>query len=205
MRRIWNITIAAAVATWLMPSFASAEVHTFDVDPVHSHVGFKVRHLLGNTPGEFNAFAGTVSMDPEAIETTLAFSGTAQTASIDTDDEKRDDHLRSADFFAVDKHPEMTLVSKSVTKDGDGYHVLADLTLLGVTREVPLHAVVNGVQTNPFTGTPTTGLEITGVVKRKDFGMEWNKTLDTGGLLLGEDVKLDIQLEATVAPEKKES
>jgi polyisoprenoid-binding protein YceI len=195
-RKLFAPVLLAGLALW--SGSAAAEVHQFQVDPVHSEVGFKVRHLLAKTPGRFNDFEGRVWMDPEKVEETLKIEGTVQTASVYTANEDRDKHLRSPDFFDVEKHPQMTLVTKSVSKDGDAYRVLADVTMLGVTREVELVVDVAGVMTNPFSGTPTTGLEIEGTVNRKDFGMVWNKALDAGGFILGDDVELEIQLEATV-------
>jgi polyisoprenoid-binding protein YceI len=183
----------------LLPAIALGDVHEFQVDPVHSQVGFKVRHFVSNVPGRFDEFSGTVWLDPENVAETLKFSGTVGAASIDTDNEKRDGHLRSADFFEVEKYPEITLVSKSVKKEGDDeYLVLADLTLRGVKKTIELEVEHGGVTTNPFTGTPTTGLEIKGEIDRKDYGMVWNKTLDAGGVMLSDEVRIEIELEATV-------
>lgn len=183
----------------LLPAIALGDVHEFRVDPVHSQVGFKIRHFVSNVPGRFDEFSGTVWLDPANVAKTLKFSGTVSAASIDTDNEKRDGHLRSADFFEVEKYPEITLVSKSVKKkDDDEYTVLADLTLRGVTKTIELEVEYGGVTTNPFTGTPTTGLEINGEIDRKDYGMVWNKTLDAGGVMLSDEVRIQIELEATV-------
>jgi polyisoprenoid-binding protein YceI len=202
MIRPIRFALATLSVALMLPSLSLAAAQTFEIDNVHSHVGFKVRHLVGNTPGQFNDYTGTVKLDPAAIEKTLKFTGTVQTTSVNTENEKRDNHLRTADFFDVENHPEMMLVSKSVTKDGDAYKVLADLTLLGVTKEIPLRVTV-ATGKNPWSGADMAGLEISGVVNRKDFGMEWNKALDTGGLLLGDEVKLDIQLETNVPAEKE--
>ena len=121
---------------------------------------------------------------------------------MNTDNEKRDGHLRSADFFDVENHPEMTFVSKSVKFDKGFYYLVGDLTLRGVTKEVALEAEFNGVATNPFTGTPTIGMELEGKINRKDFGKVWNKTLDAGGVVLGDEIKIVVNIEATVPPEK---
>lgn len=180
---------------------AAAETLLFPVDPVHSEVGFKVRHLAGRTPGHFNEFSGEIRLDPDSIEKTLAVTGTVKAASIDTGNEKRDNHLRSPDFFDVETYPEMTFVSRSVKKSGDGLQMVAELTMRGVTKEVVFDVEYNGVMTNPWTGTPVTGLSIEGTVNRKDFGIVWNQTLDAGGLLLGDEVKVEVQLEGTVSPE----
>jgi polyisoprenoid-binding protein YceI len=200
MNRKLSLVAAAAVLTAFSIQSAGAEVHEFSVDPVHSQVGFKIRHLMGKTPGSFNDFSGTVTVDPENVASTLQIQGTIRTASIDTNNEKRDGHLKSADFFDAESHPEITFVSKSVQEDGKNVMVLADLTMHGVTQEVRLKADLVGVMTNPFTGTPTLGLDLAGSVDRKEFGILWNKTLDAGGLMLGDEVQIEVHLEATVPP-----
>jgi polyisoprenoid-binding protein YceI len=201
MNRKHVLPLLLFLAAALAATSAGAEVHHFTVDPNHSQVGFKVRHLLANVPGRFDDFSGSVWFDPEDIAGTLKIEGTVQTVSIDTDNEKRDNHLRSADFFECEMYPEMMLVSKDAKQKGDSYVVVADLTIRDVTKEVKLHVDVSGVMTSPFTGTPTTGMEIQGTVNRKDFGMIWNKALDAGGFVLGDEVNLQIQLEATQMPE----
>ena len=204
MPKLKLIAGLAALAI-VVPSFAAAEVHEFTVDPSHSQVGFKIRHLVAKVPGSFQTFSGMVWMDPENIEGTLKLEGKVETASVYTANEDRDNHLRSPDFFNVEKHPEMTLVSKSVKKqDDDEYLVTADFTMLGVTKEIELEVEYGGVTPNPFTGTPTTGLEIEAEIDRKEYGMVWNKALDAGGVVLGDEVKMQIQLEATVMVEKAE-
>jgi polyisoprenoid-binding protein YceI len=149
-------------------------------------------------PGRFDEYEGTIAMDPAAIESTLKIDAKVKAASINTNVLKRDDHLRSADFFETEKYPDITFVSKKVVKKGSGYGVTGDLTLRGVTKEVTLDAEVLGTTANP----PMAGLEITGKVNRKDFGINWNKNLDAGGVVLGDDVDLVIRVEAK--GEKKE-
>jgi polyisoprenoid-binding protein YceI len=200
-----SVSFIAAAAFALSAQSATAEVHQFSVDSVHSQVGFRVRHLAGKTPGHFNEFEGTVWLDPENVEGTLKIEGIIKATSIDTSNEKRDGHLRSADFFDVENHPEIRFVSKSVRKQGEDLLMVADLTIRGATHEVKLEVDLGGVMTNPFTNTPTTGVGLEGKVNRKDFGIVWNKTLDAGGLLLGEEVELEVQLEATSMPEGAES
>jgi polyisoprenoid-binding protein YceI len=178
-------------------------VHAFSVDPVHSQVGFKIRHLMGKTPGSFGEFSGTVTVDPENVASTLKVHGTVMTASIDTNNEKRDNHLRSADFFDAENHPEITFATKSVAEKNDKLVVVGDLTMHGVTKEVRLRGNFAGVMTNPFTGTPTIGLDLAGEVDRKEFGIVWNKTLDAGGLMLGDEVTIEVHLEATVPPSER--
>lgn len=192
--------LALAVA---LPSLALAETHHFMVDNVHSEVGFKVRHLVAKTPGVFNDFEGQVWLDPNDIAGTLKLAATIQATSVNTRNEQRDNHLRSADFFEVEAHPEIKFESKSVTQKGDNYLVTGAMTMKGVTKDVVLEAEFGGIATNPFTGTPVIGLELTGKLNRKDFNIEWNKALDTGGFVLSDDVQLEIHLEATVpAPQE---
>jgi polyisoprenoid-binding protein YceI len=194
--------LAAGAALALFVSVASAEVQVFVVDPAHSEVGFTVRHFVSNVPGRFNEYEGTIAMDPASIESTMKIDAKIKTASVDTGVQKRDDHLRTADFFEAEKYPEITFVSKKVAKKGSGYGVTGDLTIRGVTKEVTLDAEVLGTTTNPFTKTPTAGLELKGKVNRKDYGINWNKTLDEGGVVLGDDVNLIVRVEATVAPKE---
>jgi polyisoprenoid-binding protein YceI len=185
----------------VIPPTSAAETHPFAVDAVHSSVEFQIRHLLARTTGRFDVFSGTIWVDPDDVAGTLRIEGTVDAASIDTRNEKRDEHLRSADFFDVEKHGEMKFVSKSVEAHGDEYHVTGDLTIRGVTREVTMMAEIAGFMTSPFTGTPSTGVVLTGEIDRKDFGIEWNKALDAGGFVLGDDVKITVHLEANVPPQ----
>jgi polyisoprenoid-binding protein YceI len=176
-------------------SVASAEVHTFQIDGGHSSVGFSVRHLVSKVQGRFGDFDGKVMMDPASIEKTLKIDGTIQAASIDTGIEKRDGHLKSADFFDAEKFPTITFTSKKVEKKGDKYAVTGDLTMRGVTKEVTLNTEVLGVTEGP---APIAGIELTGKVNRKEFGINWNKALDNGGFVLGDDVDFVVNLEAKV-------
>lgn len=197
MNRKWSLLVATAALAAFSASTAGAEVHEFSVDPVHSQVGFRIRHLVGKTPGSFGDFSGTVTMDPEK-PTSLRVEGTVETASIDTNNEKRDNHLRSADFFDAATYPEISFVSTGAEMDGDDLVLLADLTMRGVTKPVRLEAELGGVMTNPFTGTPMIGIDLSGTVDRKEWGIVWNKDLDAGGLLLGDDVRIEVHLEASV-------
>ena len=195
-----NLPATAVALALLLPAIAAAETLHFPVDPTHSEVAFKVRHLVAKVPGRFDAFSGNVWADPENVAGTLRIEGSIDVGSVNINNEKRDGHLLSADFFDAENHPTMTFVSKSVKAHGDVYQVTGDFTMRGVTKEVTLVADIAGFATNPFTSTQTTGLEITGAIDRKEIGMVWNKDLDTGGVILGEKVHLSIQIEATVPP-----
>lgn len=202
-RTLASLVLPTAFALFAPTADAGAEVYRFSVDPGHSQVGFKVRHLVAKVAGQFDDFSGSVRLDPENVGT-LTVEGTVRTASITTNNEKRDIDLRGPDFFDVESFPEMTLATKGVEVDGEDITLLADVTLRGVTKEVEFDVEFGGVMTSPFTGTPTTGIGLDGTLNRKDFGMVWNKTLDAGGVVLGEDVHIQVQLEATVPPEAGE-
>jgi polyisoprenoid-binding protein YceI len=151
------------------------------IDPSHSRVEFSIRHMgIASIRGSFADFAGVVDGgDPPRI------SGAIRVASVDTRDEARDGHLQSPDFFDAERHPEITFAS---TRFEPG-KVVGDLTIRGVTREVELDAHVTGAGTDPW-GNERLGLELEGEIDRHDFGVSWNTPLPTGGLLLGDTVRL---------------
>jgi polyisoprenoid-binding protein YceI len=194
------ITILTLTAS--IPLSAMAEVVQYPVDPTHSQVVFSVRHILANVPGRFDEFEGAVWVDPKNIEGSLKVSGTVQMASVNTNNEKRDGHLRSPDFFDTENHPQLTFESKSAKKKGDKYVLTGDLTMRGVTKSVDFEVVIHGFAENPFTKTPMTALEMTGTIDRQEFGVSFSKTLETGSLLVGNDVTMTVHIEATVAPEQ---
>ena len=188
-----------ALVALSLPSLAPAATNEYAVDPVHSEVGFTVKHLVSKTPGRFEDYDGKVWLDPANVAGTLKFSATIKATSVDTRNDRRDNHLRSADFFDVENHPEITFESTSVkAKGGDMYDVTGNLTMRGVTKPITLSTELTGTATNPFTGTPLVGLDLSGTVNRKDYGINWNKALDNGGFLLGEDVAIEVHLEASV-------
>jgi polyisoprenoid-binding protein YceI len=177
-----------------------SNLSTWSVDPAHSHVEFAVRHLMISTvKGRFAEFAGTVELDPADL-TTAKLSVTINAASVDTRTTDRDNHLRSADFFDVANHPTITYASKRVEKRGDDYAVIGDLTLRGVTREVPLAVSLTGQAKDPW-GNQKMAFEATAKINRNDFGLTWNAALEAGGVLVGEEVKIsiDVQLLAAAA------
>jgi polyisoprenoid-binding protein YceI len=168
------------------------------VDKAHSEVGFITRHLVSKVPGRFEDYEGTVTMDPQKIAETLKVSAKVKTASINTGVSDRDNHLRSAEFFDSAKFPEMTFHSKSAAKKGAGYAVTGDLTIRGITKPATLDVEILGTSTNPFTKMPAVGLEMNGKINRKDFEMNWNKALDNGGVILGDEVNIVVRVEANV-------
>ncbi|MFZ5876360.1 MAG: YceI family protein [Nitrospirota bacterium] len=193
--RRWTRTLAAAAVIAGLPGMGHAETARFNVDLDHSIVGFDVAHMVvSRTTGRFTDFQGSVVMDPDTKEF-KTIDAVIQTASVNTNNKKRDDHLRSPDFFNAAKHPTMTFKMKSYTKTGDQYTATGDLTLLGVTKEISLTGTFNGAVADPY-GNTRVGFTGEGTINRKDFGMQWTKTMDKGGLVVGDTVKIRLEIEA---------
>lgn len=174
---------------------AVAAPAAWEIDVAHSGVTFQVRHFFTMTPGRFGQFGGTVMFD-EADPANSSVELTIDAASINTDNAKRDEHLRSADFFNVEKFPTLAFKSTKVEKTGtpNVYNVTGEFTMLGVTKPLTVSVEVIGIGPDSWGGTRG-GFNVTGSINRKDFGMVWNKSLDTGGLMLGEEVKISVPLE----------
>ncbi len=168
---------------------------TYQVDPNHTAVQFSAKHLLISTvTGKFKEFSGTISYDDKDI-TKSSVSGTIKTASLDTGVADRDNHLRSADFFDVEKNPEITFKSTKIEKSGDGATVTGDLTIKGVTKEVKFPATVNGPIKDPW-GNSRLGFSFALEINRMDYGISWSKTMDNGGLVVSKEIKIQIDGEA---------
>jgi polyisoprenoid-binding protein YceI len=167
---------------------------TWDVDPSHSRIGFRVKHLgISTVRGEFRQYEGQLTI---AEDGTATASGTIKADSIDTSETDRDTHLKSADFFDVESYPEITFRSTSIAAiDGDAYEVTGDLTMHGVTKPVTLKAEIGGVETDPF-GKERVGLEASGELSRSDYGMKFNMALGSGNLAVSDKVKLDLDVSA---------
>jgi polyisoprenoid-binding protein YceI len=168
---------------------------SYALDASHSQVGFAVRHLMvSKTRGRFSDFAGTVEIAENPLESSV--NVTIQTASVDTRDEQRDGHLRSRDFFEADAHPTMAYVSRAVREAGKGRYVVdGDLTIKGVTRPVPLELTFEGGATDPWGGVRI-GFSARAEVDREAFGLTWNQALETGGVVVGKKVTIEIEAEA---------
>jgi polyisoprenoid-binding protein YceI len=168
---------------------------SYGIDASHSEVGFAVRHLMvSKTRGRFSDFAGTVEIAENPFESSV--SVTIHTASVDTRDEQRDGHLRSGDFFDVEAWPTMTYVSRSVREAGKGSYVVdGDLTIKGVTQSVPLELTFEGGATDPWGGVRI-GFSAKAELDREAFGLTWNQTLETGGVIVGKKVTIEIEAEA---------
>jgi len=173
----------------------AAETTRYTLEPNHSSVEFAVKHMLiATSRGHFADY----SVEAEIDESNLANSRATvriQAASVDTRSPDRDAHLRSADFFDVENHPEITFVSKAIkAKGGSDYKITGDITIRGVSREITLDAELTGPVTDPWGGRRY-GVSAHGKVNRKDFGIHWNAALDAGGFVLADDVKLSIEVE----------
>lgn len=170
---------------------------TYQVDPAHSAVEFAVKHMMFSTvKGYFRKIGGEIVFD-QADPTQTSVTATAEAASVDTGDVNRDNHLRSADFFDAEHYPTLSFVSKRVEPHGrEGtYRVIGDLTIRGVTREVAFEGTYEGTGTDPWGGTRV-GFSATTTINRKDWGLNWNAPLEAGGVLVSDQVRINIDVQA---------
>ncbi len=172
-----------------------AEAAAYVIDPDHSQVIFKVKHMgISTVTGRFDLIEGSYSFDDADISKS-SVDTTITAASINTNKQKRDDHLKSPDFLDVAKNPTITFKSKEVKKgNGDDFTIIGDLTINGVTKQVELDAEYGGKAQDPM-GNERTAFTAETEIDRKDFGITWNKTLDSGGLVVGDDVKIELEVE----------
>jgi len=185
--------LAAVVMVAVAVSASAADKYTLDAS--HSSVEFSVKHMvISNVKGTFDEFDAVIMFDPENIDNS-SVEVSIKVASVNTKDQKRDDHLRSEDFFNAAEHPDITFKSNKIKKKGDGYVAAGTLTISGVSKEIELPFVLNGPITNPW-GQVVVGIEIEHKLNRQDYNIKWNKTMDNGGLVVGDDVKIEINLEA---------
>lgn len=170
------------------------------IDPAHSDVSFTVRHLMvSKVRGQFTRFAGVIEIADDPLDSQV--TATIEVDSIDTRDAGRDAHLRSADFFDVGTYPTMTYRSTAVRPTGDGYLVEGELTLRGITRRVDLALEFNGVAGDPWGGTRA-GFSATAEINRRDFGIEISMPLDGGGVVVGDKVRIALEIEAVAQPSR---
>lgn len=171
----------------------------WNIDPSHSTAEFSVRHLMiTNIRGRFSRLAGTIELDLDHPER-ATIDITIDAASIDTRDENRDAHLRSADFFDVERHPSLTFKSKRVAKTHDGFEVAGDLSMRGVTREVAMHVENLSPTSRDPSGNTRVGTSADATISRKDWGLTWNAALETGGVLVGDHIKISIEVSLIAA------
>ncbi|MDX1295458.1 MAG: YceI family protein [Sulfurimonadaceae bacterium] len=167
----------------------------YSLDMSHSQIGFSVKHMMvSKVKGKFDFYEGEIEFDEKSMQFTK-LKGVVDSESINTDNETRDDHLRSEDFFAVDKYPEITFEMTGYKGDEEEGKMDGLLTIRGVTKPVTLEVEIGGVVTD-FQGKQRIGFSMEGKIDRQDFGLKWNKLLETGGLVVGDTVKLQIDIEA---------
>jgi polyisoprenoid-binding protein YceI len=165
------------------------------VDPTHSEIGFKVKHLMfTNVSGKFTSFDASVTTEGDDFDTAV-FEFSADVDSINTNNTDRDNHLKTGDFFDAEQFPKLTFKSTSFEKESEGeYTLTGDMTLHGVTKPVTLNVEFGGLQKDPW-GNIKSGFSATGKINREDFGLTYNAALEAGGVMLGKEVKLDIELQ----------
>ena len=176
---------------------AALTTGTWTIDTSHSAATFTVRHAgISKAHGSVAISAGSITIGEELGGSSV--TATLDPSTIDTRDANRDNHLRSGDFFDVETHPEWTFVSTEIRAEGEGYVIVGDLTLRGTTRQVALETEFNGAATDPF-GASRIGFSASTEISRKDFGLTWNAALETGGVLVGDKVKIRLEVEAVAA------
>jgi polyisoprenoid-binding protein YceI len=194
----YNLFVLVLVSFFYLNSASAAK---FEIDKDHTTVGFGIKHLvISKVKGTFDNFSGEFEYDAKNIGASKV-NATIQTDSINTAVKKRDEHLKSADFFDVAKFPTITFVSKKVTGTPKKAKIEGDLTIHGVTKTVVLDAEMNGTVKDPW-GNNRVGFSAKTKVNRKDFGLTWNKALETGGFVVGDDVEISIEVEGIEKPSK---
>jgi len=195
--RIWIVVTACLAAFAWVPAARAAQ---YQVDPDHTSVGFHIRHLFTQLGGRFDKFQGTIDFDPTHPEQAKV-SGTIDASSINTNNEKRDTHLRSKDFFDVATYPQIIFTSTSATQIDAAKHsgkMDGKLTIHGVERPVVLDVAYLGAGKDPH-GTERAGFSASTTISRKDFGVTWNAPMEAGGVLVGDEVTINLEIEAKAA------
>ena len=169
---------------------------TWNVDTVHSTIGFSVRHMMiSNVKGTFNEFDGKIEADPTDL-TDANIEFTINANSVDTRMSDRDDHLRSADFFDVENHPNMTFKATDIVKKSeDKYDMTGDFTIRGTTNPVTFDIAFEGAAKDPMSGDQAAGFTGSTKINRKDFGLTWNAALEAGGFVVGDEIKINIEIQ----------
>ena len=194
-----NIILGFLTSVFLTSAGFSADKYEFD--KAHTTIGFSVKHMvLATVRGHFKEYSGNIMLDEKDF-TNSSIQGTIQVASIDTEHERRDGHLKSADFFDTATYPEITFVSIRIEKKGESYVAVGDFTMRGVTKEIELPFTIVGIIEDQNGGTRI-GIEAHAIINRQDFGVSWNRTLDNGGLVVSDEVKIEIQAELTKIDEE---
>lgn len=194
MTSIRKTIILALSGIMLLSTVAFSQATEWQADTSHSVLTFKVRHLFSKTEGKFEDWSASMQFDPEKLEEG-SVEVVIQTSTVNTDNADRDAHLKSPDFFNVEEFPTMSFVSSKIEKADDGYLMHGTLTMLGVSKEISIPIEFLGSGPDPWGGTRA-GFSGSVTINRKDFGMEWNKAMDKGGYILGENIDIDIEIEA---------
>ena len=177
----------------LVPTVPGLTAGTWTIDPTHTEVAFTVRHLMSKVRGTFTTFEGSIVVGDDLLSSSA--QATIDLSSVYTGTPQRDDHLRSSDFFDASTQPTMTFRSTRLSSNGESFVAVGDLTVKDVTREVELAVELLGVGTDAY-GNERIGLEATGVISRKDFGIDFNVPLDGGKLLIGDTVTISLTVQA---------
>ncbi len=189
----------SAVSIGLLSSGSASAADKFEIDPAHSYIGFSVRHMVvSNVKGNFTDFSGTIMYDEDNISKS-SVNVKINAASINTDNERRDNHLRSADFFEVEKFPEMTFESSRIEKKDNDYIMHGLLTMHGIKKEIAIPFEIIGHVTDPR-GNERIGFEGSTELNRRDYGIAYDAVIEGGGLVAGNNIKIDIQVEAIKMP-----
>lgn len=185
--------------TTIKTKWGNFKMAKWTVDQSHSSVGFEVKHMMvSKVKGQFESYTAEVEAADLTDLTSASIAFKLDVASINTRNDDRDNHLRSADFFDVENNPTIEFASSSITKDRDNYRVTGDLTIKEVTKPVTFSVEFNGKGTNPW-GVEVYGFEAEAKINREEFGLTWNAALETGGVLVGKDIKINVELEVNPA------
>lgn len=180
-----------------MSDLSALTAGTWNIDPSHSTVGFTARHLMiTKVHGTFKTFSGTITVGANPLQSSV--EATVEMVSVHTGDDGRDNHLRTGDFFETDRFPTMTLKSTGVTASGGDYVMATDLTIKGVTKPVSFNLEFEGVSKDPW-GNTKAGFTASAEINRKDWGLEYNAVLETGGVVIGEKIKITLDIQAVRA------
>jgi polyisoprenoid-binding protein YceI len=191
---IHTLVLIAVAAVAFASAAVRAQTQAYSLDPAHTYIGFKARHMMvSDVRGRFERFSGTINFDPKDIEGS-SVEVSIETASVNTRNDRRDGDLRGPNFFDAEKHATITFKSKKITKQGEQWVAIGDLTMRGVTREIQLPFSLSG----PVAAGENSliGVSAETKINRQDFGVSWNKTLDTGGVVVGDTVVIELEVEA---------
>lgn len=194
MRRFAVCAVAALLAAPAAPAAATAQSSNWSIDPVHSELTFRIRHYVTKVRGTFGKWSGSITADPKNLATG-AVAVSIDAKSIDTNNENRDNHLRSNDFFATDSFPTLEFKSSQVSVKGEAVTIQGTLTIRGKSKPVTLTGSFGGI-TKDAQGKERMGFEASTKVNRLDYGVSWNRAVEGGGIMLGDEVEINITIEA---------